>query len=88
LFVQQCLEDVSTAIPNLFRSMPEIDEMEVTVMDPKSKRLVITGIVNRCDALAPNSFSAGMKLRALGLEYKRSNSGFELIEDNGVLLLG
>jgi hypothetical protein len=87
LFVQQCLEDVSTAIPKLFRSMPEIDEMEVTVLDPRSKSAIIAGIVKRCDALGSNCLSAGMKLRAMGLAYGRSNAGFERMAENPVLIL-
>jgi hypothetical protein len=87
LFVQQCLEDVSTAIPNLFRTMSEIDEMEVTVLDPRSKRAIISGIVKRCDALAANGLSAGMRLRAMGLDYGRTNWGFEPIEENSVIVM-
>jgi len=86
LFVQQCLDDLSTAIPNLFRSMPEIDEMEVTVLDPRDKSAIIAGIVTRTDALTSNSLPAGMKLRAMGLAYGRSNSGFERMEENPVLI--
>jgi hypothetical protein len=87
LFVQQCLEDVSTAIPNLFRSMPEIDEMEILVLDPRGKTVIISGIVKRSDALTPNFLSPGMKLRAMGLIYGRSNSGFEHMDDNPVVIL-
>jgi hypothetical protein len=88
LFVQQCLEDVGTAIPNLFRSMPEIEEMEITVLDPKSKSAIIAGIVKRSDALTSDHFSsAGMKLRAMGLFYGRTNSGFERMNENPVLVL-
>jgi len=86
LFVQQCLEDVSTAIPNLFRSMPEIQEMEITVLDPKCKSAIIAGVVNRSDALAANGFSAGMKLREMGLTYGRTNAGFERMEGDPVLI--
>ncbi|HEV7967027.1 MAG TPA: hypothetical protein VGP19_05625 [Candidatus Acidoferrales bacterium] len=88
LFVQQCLEDVSTAIPKLFRSMPEIDELEVTVFDPRGKSTIIAGIVKKNDALnSDNCFSAGMKLRAMGLTYGRSNSGFERMDENAVMIL-
>jgi hypothetical protein len=88
LFVQQCLEDVSIAIPNLFRSMPEIDEMEVTVLDPRSRRAIITGMVSRGDTLdADHCSSAGMKLRAMGLAYRRNNFGFEGMNENPVLVL-
>jgi len=88
LFVQQCLEDVSTAIPKLFRSMPEIDEMEITVLDPKDKGVIISGVVKRSDALTHDKYlSAGMNLRAMGLAYGRSNSGFERMDENPVLIL-
>ncbi len=87
LFVQQCLEDVSAAIPKLFRSMPEIEEMEVTVLDPRSKNPIIAGVVNRSDALTSNCLSVGMKLKAMGLAYGRSNSGFERLDENPVLIL-
>jgi hypothetical protein len=88
LFVQQCLEDVSAAILKLFRSMPEIEEMEITVLDPKTKGAIIAGIVKRSDALTSDHFSsAGMKLRAMGLFYGRTNSGFERMNENPVLVL-
>jgi hypothetical protein len=86
LFVQQCLEDVSTALPKLFRSMPEIDEMEITVLDPRDKNAIIAGVVTRSDALASNCLPAGMKLRAMGLAYGRNNSGFERIKENPVYI--
>src|ERR1700722_9394674 len=86
LFVQQCLEDVTTAIPQLFRSMPEIQEMEITVLDPKGKSAIMAGVVNRSDALAAKGVSVGMKLREMGLVYGRSNAGFEQMEENPVLI--
>lgn len=86
LFVQQCLEDVSTAIPRLFRSMAEIDEMEITVLDPRDKSAIIAGVVTRMDALATNSLPAGMKLKAMGLAYGRTNSGFERMEERPVYI--
>jgi hypothetical protein len=86
LFVQQCLEDVSTAIPQLFRSLPEIQEMEITVLDPKGKSAIMAGVVNRDDALTANGVSAGMKLRDMGMIYGRSNAGFEQMDENPVLI--
>jgi hypothetical protein len=86
LFVQQCLEDVSVAIPQLFRSMPEIQEMEITVLDPGGKSAIMAGIVKRNDALAATGVSAGMKLRDMGMIYGRSNAGFEQMEETPVLI--
>ena len=81
LFVQQCLEDVSIAIPQLFRSMPEIQEMEITILDPKGKSAIMAGVVKRGDALAAKGISAGMMLREMGMIYGRSNAGFEQMEE-------
>ena len=67
--------------------MAEIEEMEVTVLDPRSKNPIIAGVVNRSDALASNCLSVGMKLKAMGLAYGRSNSGFERLDENPVLIL-
>lgn len=86
LFVQQCLEDVSIAIPKLFRSMPELDELEAIVLDPKGKKTVISGVVKRADALSSSGFSAGMKLRSMGLVFARSNSGFERLDESLVVI--
>jgi hypothetical protein len=86
LFVQQCLEDVSIAIPQLFRSMPEIQEMEITILDPKGKSAIMAGVVNRGDALAAKGISAGMMLRDMGMIYGRSNAGFEQMEESPVLI--
>jgi len=82
LFVQQCLEDVSIAIPKLFLNMPEIAEIDVTVLEPRTRRAIIAGTVNRGDALMPNGLPPGMKVRAMGLDYGRTNSGFETLENN------
>ena len=87
LFVQQCLEDVSTAIPELFRAMPEIDDLEVAVLDPRDRTVLIAGVVNRKDVLASKALSPGMKLRAMGLVYRRDNSGFEPIEGTRVFVV-
>jgi len=86
LFVQQCLEDVSNAIPKLFRSMPELDELEAIVLDPRGKKTVISGVVKRADALSSCGFSAGMKLRSMGLAFARSNSGFERLDESFVVI--
>jgi hypothetical protein len=41
----------------------------------------------RSDALTSDCLSAGMKLRAMGLAYGRSNAGFERMDENPVLIL-
>ena len=41
LFVQQCLEDVDAAIPRLFHRLPEVDVIEVDVVEPRTKCTII-----------------------------------------------
>jgi hypothetical protein len=73
LFAQQCLEDVDAAIPRLFDQLPEIDTLEIRVLERESKAQIITGIVHRRDLIAPVSSSLGMRLKTIGVHYQRPN---------------
>ena len=60
--------------------------MEAIVLDPRGKKTVISGVVKRADALSSSGFSAGMKLRSMGLAFARSNSGFERLDESFVVI--
>jgi hypothetical protein len=79
LFTQQCLEDVDAAIPRLFNELPEIDVVEIGVLDRESNAKIITGVVNRENARASADLSLAMRLNALGVNYRRSNLRLEPI---------
>ena len=79
LFTQQCLEDVDSAIPRLFKELPEIDEIEIRVLDRESNAQIITGVINRENARASAGLSLGMRLNALGINYRRCNLRLEPI---------
>jgi hypothetical protein len=79
LFTQQCLEDVDAAIPRLFKELPEIDEIEIRVLDRESNAQIITGVINRENARVSAGLSLGMRLNALGVNYRRSNFRLEPI---------
>jgi hypothetical protein len=43
LFVEQSLADTEAALERLFTSLPEIDIIELTVLDPVSKQKIMAG---------------------------------------------
>jgi hypothetical protein len=73
LFAQQCLEDVDAAIPRLFEQLPEIDTLEIRVLERESKTQIITGVVQRSDLAIHVSSSLGMRLKTIGINYQRPN---------------
>ena len=79
LFAQQCLEDVDAAIPRLFEQLPEIDVLEIGVLERGSKTRIIAGTIHRSDLVARESSSLGMRLRMIGINYQRTNLRFEPI---------
>jgi hypothetical protein len=79
LFAQQCLEDVDAAIPRLFEQLPEIDVLEIGVLERGSKTRIIAGTIHRSDLVAQQGSSLGMRLRMIGINYHRTNLRFEPI---------
>jgi hypothetical protein len=70
LFAQQCLEDVDAAIPRLFEQLPEIDVLEIEVLERASKNKIIGGVVHRSDLGAQVGSSLGMRLKTIGINYR------------------
>jgi len=66
LFARQCLEDVDAAIPRLFEQLPEVDTLEIRVLERKSKIQIITGVVHRSDLAIQVDSSLGMRLKTIG----------------------
>lgn len=69
LFAQQCLEDVDAAILRLFERLPEIDVLEIAVLERSSKSKIIAGVVHRTDLDAQVGPSLGMRLKTIGINY-------------------
>lgn len=80
LFVQQCLADVDAAIVQLFAAFPEIDEIELRVLDADSDARILAGRVARAQATVAEATSVGMKLKSIGLNYQLMNWRFEPLE--------
>ena len=79
LFAQQCLGDVDAAIPRLFEQLPEIDILEIGVLDRDSKSRIIAGVVHRSDLAARVGSSLGMRLKTIGISYRCTDLKLEPI---------
>jgi hypothetical protein len=79
LFAQQCLEDVDAAIPRLFEQLPEIDVLEIGVLERASKSKIIAGVVHRSDLDAQVGSSLGMRLKTIGINYRCTDLRLEPI---------
>jgi len=77
MFVEQSLSDTNASILRFFQTLPEIDVIEIRVLDPNSGVAIIAGTVTRDEALTTSSPSPGMKLKKLGVDYRLRNWHFE-----------
>ena len=73
LFLEQALQDTDAAILRLFQTLPEIDQIEIRVLDAyDSTKVILEGTVAREEALATDtSGSLRLRLRMLGVQYGR-----------------
>jgi len=70
-FNQQAMEDTEAAVSRILERRPEIEEIEVKVLDPHSSALLASGTVRRSALSAPGlrSPSVRMRLGELGIRY-------------------
>jgi hypothetical protein len=71
IFAEQALADTEAAVARLFERLPEVDVIELSVLEPKSETLIAAGTVHRSDLYAarPHLLSVGMRLREIGVKY-------------------
>lgn len=69
MFVQQCLSDTESAILRLFERLPQVESIEVRVLEPKSNIPIITGTVARSSLETNKSLSVGMRLMLSGMTF-------------------
>ena len=82
-FVEQALADTEAAIDRLFSDLPQVGIITLRVREQNSERLIISGTVQRPDALARNrGLSIGMRLKYLGVTYHSAGSLFEALEED------
>ena len=70
-FNQQAMEDTEAAVRRILERRPEIEEIEVRVLDPHSRALLASGTVRRSalSATGLRSPSVRMRLGELGIGY-------------------
>ena len=76
LFREQTLHDTDAAILRFFQLLPDLDAIEIRVLEPHApNRLILAGAVARRDAMATRSLSSpGMRLKTMGIRF-RTNGG-------------
>jgi len=72
MFAEQALADTEAAVFRLFERLPQIDVIELSVLEPKSETRIATGTVHRSDlnAARPHLLSVGIRLREVGITYR------------------
>jgi len=79
LFRDQASRDTDAAISRLFQILPDLDAIEIRVLEPHSpNRLVFAGTVVREDVLAARSVaSPGMRLKLMGIRSHTTDGHLE-----------
>ena len=72
-YFEQAVADTNFAIPRIFQKLPEIDVIEIRVLDTQDPtKNLLAGVVTREDALAADlSYSPKMRLKMMGIQYAK-----------------
>ena len=81
LLVDQSLEDAEAAICRLFKALPEIDVIAVSVTEGGSDKIIMAGTVRR-SSMDRTAMSVRMRLASWGLRFTVSGSNFEPLSAN------
>ena len=73
VYFEQAVADTDLAIPRIFQRLPEIDVIEIRVLDTQDPtKIMLAGVVTREDALAPDlPYSPKMRLKMMGIQYAK-----------------
>ena len=82
LFREQTLHDTDAAILRFFRLLPDLDAIEIRVLEPHApNRLILAGTVARRDAMATRSLSSpGMRLKTMGIRFHTNGGHLEPLD--------
>jgi hypothetical protein len=84
LFSQQALQDTDAALLRLFQRLPEVEQIEFQVLEPRHVGgVILTGVVDRESALDPEPPpSLRMRLHMLGVRYRMADDHLVLLPAN------
>jgi len=76
---QQTLNDTEAALERLFKACPDVDVIELSVIEPNpdGNRRMIIGTVRRDEFTQWHPLSTDMRLRLVGLHYRLVNENLE-----------
>ena len=75
LFHEQLIADTEAAIFRLFHALPQIERIDLQVLDPTSDNVILTGTVHRSALDSVQALlSARMRLHRLGVEFSALDS--------------
>jgi len=85
LFRDQAVRDTEAAILRLFDLLPDIDAIDVRVLEPHApNRLILAGTVVRADALAAQALSSpAMRLAMMGVRCRTTDGRLEPLDTAG-----
>ena len=70
MFHEQLVADTEAAILRLFQALPQIDRIDLQVLEPNSESVVLAGTVNRSALISVRSLpSVRMRLQLLGVNF-------------------
>jgi hypothetical protein len=72
-YFEQAVADTDLAIRRIFQRLPEIDVIEIRVLDTQDPtKIILAGVVTREDALAADlPYSPKMRLKMMGIQYAK-----------------
>ncbi len=76
-FVEQTLLDADSGIRRVFEILPEIDAVDLRVLETNSDKTLMAGTIDRAKFEAYRAASVGMRLRMAGVNYRLVNWYFE-----------
>ena len=81
LFVEQTLADTEAVIMRLFEALPQVDAIDLTVLEPESDHTMLVGTVSRSVVTGHRRpLSVKMRLSELGVQFRLAGSHFEALD--------
>jgi hypothetical protein len=79
--VEQTLADTEAVINGLFESLPQVDVIDLAVLEVESDHTMMAGTVSRSVATDHRQLlSIKMRLSELGVQYRLAGSRFEALD--------
>jgi hypothetical protein len=69
LFTEQCLDDTLAVVEQLFKEMPDLSALEISVRRDASEAPLLAGVVKRPQLEQAGDRAPGMKLKMIGIQF-------------------